>query len=145
MDRAILRLDEICLNAVGSKIAPSPSLALGAGEPPKTTEDFVVYIFVVQESRNTMDCITCGNFTTSLMASWSPWAGEVKLGSTSVTSPSYWDETEHNVTCIMKAHNSYKCHTCTLQSNVLCIIFTNITLQFTSSFPRWSHSLTTLY
>ena len=36
------------------KIVPSPSFALGTEESPKTTENFVVYIFVVQESRNTM-------------------------------------------------------------------------------------------
>jgi hypothetical protein len=57
-----------------------------------------------------------------LMASWSPWAGEVMLGGTSVASPSCWDETYNNVTCDMKVHNCYQSHTRTLQSNVLCVI-----------------------
>ena len=63
-DRAIPWLDTRCSNVIGPEIAPSPSLALGAGESPKTTENFVVYIFVVRESRNTLDCTTCGNVTT---------------------------------------------------------------------------------
>lgn len=57
-----------------------------------------------------------------LMASWSPWAGEVTLGGTSVASPSCWDETQNNVTCIVKVHSCYQSHTCTLQSSVLCVI-----------------------
>ena len=67
-DRAIPWLDTRCSNVIGPEIAPSPSLALGAGESPKTTENFVVYIFEVRESRNTLDCTTCGNVTAKLLS-----------------------------------------------------------------------------
>ena len=50
-DRALCWLDTRCLNVIGPEIVPSPSLALGAGESPKTTENFVIYIFVVPGSR----------------------------------------------------------------------------------------------
>ena len=66
-DRVILWLDTICSNVIGPKLAPLPSLAQGAGESPKSTENFVVYIFVVQESWNSAGCATsCGDVTTHL-------------------------------------------------------------------------------
>ena len=63
-DRALCWLDTNYSNIIGPEIAPSPSLALGAGESLRSTEDFIIYIFVVPGSRIRVDCIIYGNVTT---------------------------------------------------------------------------------
>ena len=78
VDRALCWLGTICLNVIGPEIAPSPSLVLGAGESHTSTENFIIYLFVVPGSRIRVDCTTCGNVTTPSM-SYSLTLGSLQL------------------------------------------------------------------